>query len=171
MNKKPGGMSRPATHLGGLVAKPVSHGGGLHSKIPSVSTDRRVAQIPIPSSQSGSGETRSKIYTYFTGNDGASVVLYNGDRQWAKLTLTLETAGPVCVGDASTISPVLSGKGQLLQTGIPTEFTIAKGTRLYIAATSISRVKVEIAPYPWMEQIVGLIGDVIGAISSRVITR
>ena len=55
--------------------------------------------------------------------------------------LTLENAGPVAVGTMSAITPVLSGKGELLETDVPRTFYIAKGTRLYIAATGVNRVK------------------------------
>ncbi len=84
-------------------------------------------------------------------------IIYNGDMMWAQIILTLETAGPVAVGNSSQIVPVLSGKGQLLETGEPTSFFIAKGTRLYIASTSINRVKRVFQPIPWLENITGLI--------------
>lgn len=141
------------------VAKTI--GGKTGDKIPAANMGRGAAASPIPSPENGSGENRSKFSTYFTKNQAAEV-LYNGDRLWARVTLTLETAGPVCVGDSSAISPVLSGKGMLLETDVPFTFTIAKGTRLYIAATTINRVKVEIAPIPWLEQVVGVLSLIAG---------
>lgn len=143
---------------------PRMYGGHAGSKLPPVSMSRTVAQTTQPSAENGAGENRAKFFTYFT-KLGPTETLYNGDRQWASVILTLETAGPVAVGDSSSIVPVLSGKGQLLETDVPTTFTIAKGTRLYVAATGINRIKVEIAPYPWMEQIVGLITNLIAAVA------
>jgi hypothetical protein len=134
------------------------------SKISPVSTDRGVAQPGAqPSSRTGTGENRTQSYTYFTRQPSpgeSTPILYNGDRLWVKVKLTLETAGPVAVGQNSQLSPVLSGKGTLLQTNVEREFTIAKGTRLYIQATGVNRVSVTIEPLPWLEQIVGLIMSV-----------
>ena len=56
------------------------------------------------------------------------------------------------------LDPVLSGKGQQLETGVPLSFFIAKGNRIYVAATAISRIKVTIQPLPWLEQFAGLLG-------------
>jgi hypothetical protein len=141
------------------------------SKIGNISLDRTKAQSAQPSDSPGTSEDRIKIYTYFTkvptlGQQ--TELLYTGDRMWAKITLTLETAGPVAVGDSADITPVLSGKGQLLETDVPMAFDVAKSNRLYIAATSINRIKVEIAPYPWLETITGLIGSTLNAIRGTV---
>lgn len=101
-------------------------------------------------------DRNTQTYTYITrvtGPTEGTPILYNGDRLWAKIILTLETAGPVAVGTASDIGPVLSGKGRLLITNVPTEFIIAKTSRLYILATAVNRVSVTIEPLPWLEQI------------------
>lgn len=99
--------------------------------------DRSVADAPPIASQQGQAQDKTDIKTYLTDPDGVSRIIYNGDRLWAKVVLWLETAGPVAVGNMANITPVLSGKGELLETGEPMEFIIAKGTRLYIASTSI----------------------------------
>jgi hypothetical protein len=138
------------------------------SKIGPVSLDRNKAQSPKPSDTTGTSEDRIRLSTYFTKIIPATDILYTGDRMWAKVTLTLETAGPVAVGDAADLTPVLSGKGQLLETNVPTAFDVAKGNKLYIAATSINRVKVEIAPYPWLETITGLASSIVIAIRGTV---
>ncbi len=140
---------------------------GAASKIGPVSLDRTRAQSPQPADTTGAAEHRTFVDTYFTkvpvpGQD--TDIIYNGDMLWAKVTLTLETAGPVAVGNLSSITPVLSGKGQLLETDKPTDFFIAKGTRLYIAAAGINRVKRVIEPIPWLEVITGLIGGVLRAL-------
>lgn len=140
------------------------------SKVGAVSTDRNVAQAPRPASETGAVDGRTLLQTYFTSlpNIGEDTpILYNGDRLWARITLTLETAGPVAVGTQSNISPVLSGKGQLLQTGVPLTFDIMKGTRLYILSTGINRVKYSTAPIPWLEMIAGLVGRVVNALAPQ----
>lgn len=137
------------------------------SKIGHVSLDRTRAQSPEPADTTGGADHKTFIDTYFTKVpvDGEPTdIIYNGDRAWAKITLTLETAGPVAVGNSSSITPALSGKGQLLETDVPTTFFIGKGTRLYVTATGVNRVKRVIEPFPWLETIAGLIGSVIAAL-------
>lgn len=129
--------------------------------------DRAKAQVAPPSTEVGKGDNRTQIYTYFTKPTGQSEQLYSGDRMWARVTLTLETAGPVAVGNMSAISPVLSGKGALLETGEPTPFDIARGTKLYIAADALNRVKVVIQPLPWMEQITAYVMSIAGRLLGK----
>jgi len=129
---------------------------------------RAVAQAPEPSPEVGAGNNRLQIFTYFTkatvpGQQPA--ILYNGDRLWTRLTLTLETAGPVAIGQSSQINPVLSGKGELLATGVPTPITLAKGNMIYIASTSVNRVKVQIEPLPWLEQITATLRQLVSRIA------
>ncbi len=136
--------------------------------------DRAVAMAQPPSAEVGVGSNRLQVYTYFTKIPQPGEpppILYNGDRLWARVTLTLETAGPVAVGQASGITPVLSGKGQLLDTGEPMHFDVAKGSKLYIAATAPNRVKVSIQPLPWMEQIVALLGGTAQKVIAGVAKR
>lgn len=141
-------------------------------KIGPVSTDRNVAQVTsAPSPVNGRGENRTQAFTYFTKptNPGDTTpILYNGDRPWVKVKVLLETAGPVSIGQSSQLLPVLSGKGELLRTDVEREFTIAKGTRLYIQCTSVNRVAVTIEPLPWLEQITGLIIEVSGRLMSAL---
>lgn len=95
----------------------------------------------------------TEAFTYFTNANAQAAILYNGDREWAKITLLLETAGPVVVGPRADLSPILSGRGRLLITSVAAEFTIAKSSRLYILATAVNRVSITIEPLPWLEQI------------------
>ena len=127
--------------------------------------DRTVASANAPTATLEAGQKRSQITTYFTKPVQIGIptaILFNGERLWTRVVLTLETAGPVAVGNMSGITPVLSGKGQLLPIGVPMPFTLAKGTRLYIASTSVNRVKVLIEPVPWLEQITGLLIQMVG---------
>lgn len=129
---------------------------------------------PPPIASGGSQQDRvTEIYTYNTAvgspdPSGATPVLYNGDRNWARVTLTLDTAGPVVVGNRAELGPIFSGRGWTLTTGEPITFTIAKGTRLYILSSSINRVKVEIAPVPWLEQITALSEGILSALRSLI---
>jgi len=93
------------------------------------------------------------IYTYFTRSTGENELLYSAEA-WVRITLVLETAGPVAVSTRESVIPVLSGKGILLDPSrIPSVFTIPRGNRIFISAESINRVKVFIEPIPWLEQI------------------
>lgn len=130
----------------------------------------------MPAVSQGKSDRQTETFTYFTTigpqpNQGGTPVLYNGDRLWANVTVTLETAGPVAVGTRSELFPVLSGKGVLLDTDVPKTFVIGKGySRLYIASTSINRVKVEIEPFPWIEQIAGGV-DAVQALLQALLQR
>jgi hypothetical protein len=132
-------------------------------KIAPVSLDPSVAQVRAPAATTGDAENRNEISTYLT-KAGGTQILYNADRMWAKVTLTLKTAGPVAVGQHASLTPVLSGRGQLLQTGVPTPFNVAKGHRLYIAATSVNPVSVLVEAYPWLETLTGLAGATSGVV-------
>lgn len=164
MSKNPSLMARAAGVVlrGGAPAAPQEL-----SKIGSTTAmpDRTKGTAPTPQPKLAAGDNRSQIDTYFTKVNApgdAVPIIYNGERLWARVRLTLETAGPVAVGNSAQITPVLSGRGQLLETGKETEFILAKGTRLYIASTSVNRVKRTIEPLPWLEQIVGMLGKLIG---------
>ncbi len=96
---------------------------------------------------------KTDIYTYFTVPTGITELLYSAE-SWMRVELVLETAGPVAVSTRDSVTPVLSGKGILLEPdGEPIEFIMPKGNRLFIAAESFNRVKVIIEPIPWLEQI------------------
>jgi hypothetical protein len=125
--------------------------------------DRNIAQAPVPSDMPATQDGRTLISTFFTSlpNVGdPTQIIYNGDRLWARITLTLENAGPVSVGTMSNLDPVLGGNGTLLTTNEPVVFDIYKGTRLYVLATGVNRIKLVVAPYPWLEMITGLVGRI-----------
>ena len=153
----------------GMYASPPAPPASATGKIGPVSTDRTVASVTAPQAQTGAGDNRTQIYTYLTKlpENGQAAVLYNGDRLWAKITLTLQTAGPVSVGQQQGIVPVLGGQGALLTTGQPYEVVIAKGSRLYVAANGLNRIAVKVEPLPWLEQITALIGRVADGIMAR----
>lgn len=148
---------------------PVQRRSAGDSKIGPVSLDQAVAQSPIPGTGVGSVDSKTDIQTFITSppTNGEATILYNGDRIWARITLVLETAGPVVVGNKSGLFPVLSGKGILLITDEPVSFDIAKGTRLYIASESVNRVKFTTAPLPWLEMIAGLAAKIGGALPGK----
>ena len=127
------------------------------------STDRTRGTVQAPSASVAGAELATELYTFFARptTDGQLAVNYNGDRQYAEVFLTLETAGPVAVSTKQQILPVLSGKGQLLETGVPLRFELAKGNRLWVATTSLNRIKVTVQPLPWLEQLAGLLGLIV----------
>lgn len=144
------------------------------ASIPAAATQRPNPTIatPQPIASGGALQDRAtEIFTYNTmvGLQGSQTpILYNGDMNWAEVTLTLDTAGPVVVGTRANIAPIFSGRGWPLTTDQPITFTIAKGTRLYIFSSAINRVKVQIAPTPWAEQITALLS---GAVSELQMIR
>ena len=109
--------------------------------------------------------SRADVYSYFTKNDGVTYPLYNGDRRWVTVTLILRTGGPVAAGTRANLGAVTSGQGVLLNTNEPAKFIIAKGTKLYIAASAVSRVDVAIEPIPWLEEITSLVNAVLFALT------
>jgi len=132
------------------------------SKLPPVSLDPSVAQVQAPAVTTGQAENRMEVSAYLT-RAGETQVLYNGDRMWGRVTLTLRTAGPVSIGQQAKLVPVLSGIGQLLQTGVPTVFNVPKGNKLYVAATGVNVIGVLVEAIPWLETITGLLGATAGA--------
>lgn len=136
--------------------------------VPAAIPDRNIAQQPAPATSQGQADSRALAFNYFT-KVGTTEQLYAGQRQWVVVTLTLESAGPVAVGMFANLQPITSGKGILLTTDLPLKFTIAKGTILYITSTAVSRVKVQIEPLPWLEQITGVLGGMFKGIVGKVV--
>lgn len=162
-------MTKPTRTVGRSV---VQRAAQLGSKIGGITQlgSRAVADAHQPSADLGKGQNRTQAFTWFTKvpvPGESTPILYNGDRLWTRLVLTLETAGPVAVGTSSSLAPVLSGKGQTLETGVPTQFTIAKGTRLYVASSSVNRIKVTVEPVPWLEQITATLGLILGRLAGK----
>lgn len=121
---------------------------------------------PVGTTQ-GTSSNKTDVSTYIT-KVGETDVVYDGSRLWAKVTLTLETAGPVAAGTKQNLLPVLSGAGIVLDTDVPIAFTISKGNQLYIAANAVSRIKIQIESFPWVEQIAGTVAQVADAATSFV---
>lgn len=141
--------------------------GQSQGKIGQPTLDRSVAEVRAPAVTAGQAENRMQTSVYTT-DVGVTQLLYEGDRMWAKVTVTLLTVGPVAVGHQSTLVPVLSGKGQRLQTGVPAVFSIAKGTKLYVAASAISTLNLQVEAFPWLETITGLVSALAGVVQSPV---
>ncbi len=95
---------------------------------------------------------QTQIETYFTNRIGTSQLLYSAE-DWVRITLRLQTAGPVAVSTRQEIVPVLSGLGILLPVDDFITFVLPRGDRLFIAAEATNRVAVQIEPIPWLAQI------------------
>ena len=93
----------------------------------------------------------TEIYTYFT-QVGGSRLLYSSEG-WIRVRMKLETAGPVAIGTRQEITPVLSGRGILLDTDGEYETVLAKGDRLFMASETVNRVKFTVEPIPFLGQI------------------
>lgn len=153
MNKRLAPSVAPS-HYGPMAAQPVES-----------RPDPTKATTPPVADSIEKVDRTTDTYTVLTSigvpKNGQTPILYNGDRLWARVTVTLETAGPVAIGTRANLAPVLSGKGALLQTAVPVTFTIGKGSRLYYLAGNINRVTVQIEPVPWLEQITGFLSSLV----------
>jgi hypothetical protein len=124
----------------------------------------RAVPTPAPAEASqAAGNYNTTLSTVFT-KVGQVVPLYTADQSWARVVVTLETAGPVEVASVANFKPFLSGKAQTLQTGVPLTFDCARGSKLFIGASTVERVKLTVEPLPWLEQIAGGITNVVGGI-------
>lgn len=133
---------------------------------PAAATNRTQASMsPLMPTADNS---RSDVFSYFTKNDGQTYTIYNGDRRWVKVTLTLRTGGPVAAGTRENLGIVTSGQGILLNTNESDDFVIAKGTKLYVAASAVSRVDVKIEPIPWLEEIAALVQNVLTTLAAAL---
>lgn len=120
-------------------------------------TTNKEAARALPDSKGGETPKqlqayRTEIYTYFTRANGETELLYSAEN-WVRIKLTLETAGPVAVGTSANLSPVLSGRGRLLDTNTEFEAYVPKGTRVSIVSETVNRVSVTVEPVPWLEQL------------------
>lgn len=103
------------------------------------------------------GQDSTDAFTLITqvgfAANGKTPILYNGDRRWVKITMTLQTAGIVVWGTRAEFGDIASGNGSELQTNVPVTVAVAKGTRIYYIASAVNRVTVQVEPLPWLEQI------------------
>lgn len=92
------------------------------------------------------------VLTYFTEPDGQTKLVYSSDG-WTKVTLALETPGPVAFGTKSDLGAVASGGGRLLPTNRDIELVMSPGTRLYFASDTIDRIAVQLQEIPFLAEI------------------
>lgn len=109
---------------------------------------------------------RTDVSSYFTFADGQTHLVYSAEN-WVRVKITLETAGPVSVGTAAELAPVLGGRGRLLNTGVEYEVYLARGTRFYVVSDTVNRLSLTIEPIPWLEQMTAdIVGAVVGVAST-----
>ncbi len=124
-------------------------------------------QAPQPATSFADGANQIQLSTYTTQAVSGTQTLYNADRQWARVTLTLTTAGPVQVGEKQDLGTVTAGQGISLQTGVPVVLDVARGNRLFVLSSAVNRITVVVAPYPWLEVITGsvmrLVSRIVGS--------
>ncbi len=149
------GQGRSVGALTGRIAPPPTN-----LVRPATRPDSTIAQAPAVGTTQGTSSNRLALSTYIT-KVGSTDQIYDGSRLWAKITLTLETAGPVAIGTRANLLPVLGGNGVLLDTNEPITVTISKGDKLYIAANAVSRVKIQIEAFPWLEQLAGTVAGIL----------
>ncbi len=128
---------------------------------------RAIPNAPAPAqADQRAGNYNTTAYTFFTPA-GQVVPFYTATLAWAKITLTLETAGPVEISEKANFT-FLSGQAQALITNVPLSFTIAKGNTMYLGSSTVNRVKVTVEQFPWLEQIVGAIQQGLGGLTSAI---
>jgi hypothetical protein len=94
------------------------------------------------------------VFTYFTPANGQTQLVFSAnDTDWVDIIMNLETAGPVAFGTKQDLSPVASGKGRLLPTGVDVHLTLPPAGRLYMVSTTVNRVAMQVSPYPWLRDI------------------
>jgi hypothetical protein len=108
-------------------------------------------------------DNRADYYNFLTKTGSTQLLL--SLPQWTKITMRLNTAGPVVVGTREQLDPVISGKGAPLVTDQEFEMLIGPNTRVYYFATGINSVTIKVEAIPWMLTIASLISDVVKAIS------
>jgi len=91
--------------------------------------------------------------------------LFVAVQDWARITMTLQTAGPVAIGTSANLLPVLSGNGLLLPTDVPIRFLLPRGDTLYVAANAVNRVSFQVEPQPFYEGLLQAVGNVGIAVS------
>lgn len=109
----------------------------------------------------------TNFYTYLTEATGTKELLSTGD-DWTQVTLRLESAGPVAIGENQELQPPASGRGRLLTQDVDLTFTVPPQTKIYVAATAVNRVGVIRQPFPWFAQIVALLGATAGSTASAL---
>jgi len=110
------------------------------------------------------------LYTYFTNPlilSGTQLIYANNDKDWTRLTLRLETAGPVAVGQVQELYPPTSGKGRLLPIGEDITITMSPSTRIYITSDTVNRVVVQIEAFPWLLQLLLGIEQIMGGVLGK----
>jgi hypothetical protein len=135
----------------------------------SVAPRSLAAQLPkpkIPSEDQRAGSYKTKTATFLT-TPGAISILCSADTPWVKVTMLLETGGPVSVSTAEDFS-VTSGTGIALQTDIERVITLPKGNRLYITSPTVNRVSYIVEPVPWLEQILGAIVNGLTIVAKQI---
>lgn len=107
------------------------------------------------------------VRTVFTDPDGKTHELLPFSSVWRKLTLFLETAGPVAVGDKADLGTPISGNGRLLPVKQDAVFTIPPNCKFYIASGAVNRIGFQAEPIPWGEDIWQRLGEFMTAASGK----
>jgi hypothetical protein len=124
--------------------------------IPNANSQTLSRAIPHPPQPQGSqeaGNYNTDLRTFLT-LAGQITQLVPAQRSWVKGTFILETAGPVEISTSSQWQ-FLNGQGMTLITDQPITVTLPRGTNLYVQSGSSNRVRYQVEPYPWLEQITG----------------
>lgn len=106
---------------------------------------------------------QTDMFDQFTTTIGETFKFYTVNRD-VRVTLILQTAGPVVVSTRAQVTPVQTGLGLTLVPLQPVTFALPRGSSLYYGASSVQRVSVIVEPIPWANTIAGKIDNVANAV-------
>lgn len=104
--------------------------------------------------------TQTMIYTLQTNptsGTGTQLVYQTQPDEWIRVTLRLETGGPVVIGHLSNLRPTTSGKGRLLPSDEDIIVDLSPTSKLFIAAEGVERVGVHITSLPGLGMVLDAI--------------
>lgn len=122
----------------------------------------------VPSPVMADGNYPTRLFTVFTVPGDEVKQVFTASVEWTRVKVMLQTAGPVAISTNQQFTPTLSGKGLILQTGVPVEFELARGNNLYISSPAINRIAVIVQPIAWAEQMMGGIVRGVAGIATAV---
>lgn len=103
---------------------------------------------------------QTELFTFFTQAGGRTQVLYSVQNEWKQITVELETAGPVVIGNQEVLHPLASGRGVQLPQGERVPFFVPPLQKIYIASDTTNRIKVIVNAIPWLAEILAQLGGV-----------
>lgn len=102
--------------------------------------------------------TSTEVHTYITQPGVTQLLRRALPDEWIEIVLRLETAGPVAIGHAEELAPVLSGRGRVLPTNEDIVVKLSPSSSLYILSAGIDRISIQVNAIPGLEDLLKAIG-------------